>query len=410
MRRWGVVGAAVVAAGCAFDASSAGLSAGLGPSETATTSGTGSIDASATAIEPSSSVSGNDPSDTHDAATVTGAASESDTGPAPGGWMARRELTIAVDELELRGTLRDVPVLVVLGDERIDYAKTRADGQDLRFRDVDGTVLPHEIERWDAVGRSYVWVRLPSVEPDAGATIHMDYGNPDAADEQDPQGVWSDGFVGVWHVGGCDAGSMLDSSGNGLHAACMNVDEANMVEGMAGSAVRFVADDQRLVVSHDDVLGFDEALTIEAYVNLDVQTIAAQQNRFAVRKPGSYALLATGVGGGPSRGPRFNVQVGNSLEMAAAESLEPGWHALAGTVRENETLRLFVDGRVVASEQWPDDGQPAQGQENLWLGQELGGVLDEVRVSAGARSGDWLTFQAASMRDQLIAFGAEGAP
>ena len=55
-------------------------------------------------------------------------------------------------------------MLVVLKDpDRINYAWTQDQGQDLRFYDELGALLPHEIEKWDEDGESIVWVRIPEV-------------------------------------------------------------------------------------------------------------------------------------------------------------------------------------------------------------------------------------------------------
>lgn len=132
--------------------------------------------------------------------TTSGGASETGEGTTGGvevGWAERRLLSV-VDE-EHAGTLENVPVLVVLDDARIDYGLTRAGGVDLQFRTQDEALLPHEIERWDPQGRSYVWVRLPSIV-DGSADFWMYYGNREADSVEDPAAVWSNGYVGVWHL------------------------------------------------------------------------------------------------------------------------------------------------------------------------------------------------------------------
>jgi len=90
------------------------------------------------------------------------------------------------------------PVLVALNAGNVDYAKTQNAGQDLRFTDADGTLLPHQIEIWDEAGTSYVWVRVPQI--DAGSTvdsIFMYYGNPGAPDGQSPAAVWDSTYGAV---------------------------------------------------------------------------------------------------------------------------------------------------------------------------------------------------------------------
>ena len=74
--------------------------------------------------------------------------------------------------------------------------------EDLRFFDASGTqMLAHEIEVWNESGDSYVWVKVPVIDGNSAAdSITMVYGNPDAADGQDPEGVWGSDYDLVYHL------------------------------------------------------------------------------------------------------------------------------------------------------------------------------------------------------------------
>lgn len=125
-------------------------------------------------------------------------------------WRRKLELDSGVDT-----TLSNFSMLVLLEkDQRIEYSHTQNQGEDLRFTDDQHNVLDHEIERWDEGGTSVVWVRIPTLKPNASPlpAIWMYYGNNKAADGQNVHGVWSDGYQGVWHLG--EGGDDLsDSSG-----------------------------------------------------------------------------------------------------------------------------------------------------------------------------------------------------
>ena len=76
-------------------------------------------------------------------------------------WAHRLELGLAIDSnSEL---LADFPLLVTLDPLRFPYAECAADGRDLRFVARDGTHLAFEIDRWDPIGTSRLWVRAPQV-------------------------------------------------------------------------------------------------------------------------------------------------------------------------------------------------------------------------------------------------------
>jgi glucose/arabinose dehydrogenase len=70
------------------------------------------------------------------------------------GWQARRKLTF--DNSAQSGALVDFPVLVTLDPTRINYARTKPGGADLRFADAAGDPLPYEIETWTPGGVSRV--------------------------------------------------------------------------------------------------------------------------------------------------------------------------------------------------------------------------------------------------------------
>ena len=72
-------------------------------------------------------------------------------------WLNRTKITF--DNSASSEDLIDFPVLVSLTSAEIDYAKTQGVGNDIRFVDADGiTELPYEIEKWDDLGTSVVWV------------------------------------------------------------------------------------------------------------------------------------------------------------------------------------------------------------------------------------------------------------
>ena len=72
--------------------------------------------------------------------------------------------TIAISGYAGESTLNDFPVLVTLAANSpagFDYADCAADGSDIRFADANGELTPHEIEKWNAEGTSYIWVKVP---------------------------------------------------------------------------------------------------------------------------------------------------------------------------------------------------------------------------------------------------------
>jgi hypothetical protein len=93
-------------------------------------------------------------------------------------------------------------------------------------------------------------------------------------------------------------------------------------------------------------------------------------------------------------GPSFLINTARGvLGIAAHQALTPGWHYLAG-VYNGQTLKLFVDGRVVAER--AGSGAMQDNEVAVSIGQlangtaQFHGQVGEVRVAQVARSDDWL--------------------
>lgn len=112
--------------------------------------------------------------------------------------------------------LTDFPVLIRLSpglnDFRYSVCKA-ANGGDVRFADADGNLLAHEIDTWDESGTSLVWVKVPSLSSSTEIRAYYGCANPPA---NNPQDVWSNGYVGVWHLGE-SARPLADSTSHGLN-------------------------------------------------------------------------------------------------------------------------------------------------------------------------------------------------
>ncbi len=122
-------------------------------------------------------------------------------------WKQRRKITVS-DPL-LTEELQQFQLPVRLDAQNFDYASAQAAGEDLRFVTPDGVVLKHEIEKWDPVGGSLVWLMLPKL----GATpleLWLYSGNSvaPAVTEADRRAVWPAPYSAVWHL----AGDVADSS------------------------------------------------------------------------------------------------------------------------------------------------------------------------------------------------------
>lgn len=102
-------------------------------------------------------------------------------------------------------TLTNFPLLVRLSSARcagFDYSAAGEKGANLRFADLSGNLLPHEIDEWNTNGESLVWVLMTELRPGSALAAYWDP-KPDAVlPDVMPTDVWDcAGYLGVWHFG-----------------------------------------------------------------------------------------------------------------------------------------------------------------------------------------------------------------
>ena len=111
-------------------------------------------------------------------------------------------------------TLTDFPVLVVLSTDisGFSYSDFQSPAHDdLRFTDEAGTELSYEVESWDPAGKSYVWVKLPSLVNSA-TKIYAFWGMAgQTAPAYTTNGsTWTSSYVAVYHL--ATVGSSLSAA------------------------------------------------------------------------------------------------------------------------------------------------------------------------------------------------------
>ena len=172
------------------------------------------------------------------------------------GWPYRRQLTVRSGRID--EDLTDYPVLVNLSADNFDFDRAGADGHDLRFRLPGGEELDFERVSHDAAGEeAEYWVKLPHVSSSENTVFYMYYGNPDAPDGENPEEVWHENFMGVWHKDDYDASTIHDSTPNANHGFKTAADQPQETDGIIGRAQEYDGVDDRITtgIGEPDYLG-----------------------------------------------------------------------------------------------------------------------------------------------------------
>jgi Concanavalin A-like lectin/glucanases superfamily/Domain of unknown function (DUF2341) len=306
-------------------------------------------------------------------------------------------------------------------DASFPYADAASDGVDLRVVDLDGTLLPHEIERWDPAG-SLVWVRVPRVS--IGTITKSDglwlyFGNPAATAAEDPAGLWDD-YIGVYHLGE-DLGStsvVRDSSPNGHDGTAIGFAAGSDVEGPLAGATNFGPTGPRSI----DIVG-DEAFdvasgqdrTIELWFRWDTLSSGFMFSKeaccigYSGTSLGDGQMRQTWRSGSCCSMPPEGDYVYNQFFIGSPSD----WHHAVFVYDRSttQTERLYIDG-MLGGEAPIDSGPGLGGFGQFRIGSDFGGtsswpgMLDEFRVRNGIPSPERIQLDDRAGRDQLLSFSA----
>ncbi|CAB1057424.1 Beta-galactosidase (EC [Olavius sp. associated proteobacterium Delta 1] len=269
-------------------------------------------------------------------------------------------------------------------------------GWDIIFKDEDGNQLDHEIEKYDgsATGGTLIaWVRIPTLKATENTDIYMHYGNAciDSATEN-PEGVWNDDYVGVWHL----HDDYDDSSGDNNGSSTGSTDTGGKIaNGESFDGNDYIDLPDGFVQNADD-------FTFAAWVNWDGPAGTDWERIFDFGTGETVNMFLTPNNGNTDT-PRFAITtsgLGGEQQITGPSALSTDtWHHIAVTIDNSITTgTLYIDGVSVASNTGMTLSPSDLGNTNQnWLGRSqygadpyYDGILDEVRVSSVARLAGWI--------------------
>ncbi len=159
-------------------------------------------------------------------------------------WTQRWKVTVT--DPQLTEQLQEFQVPVRLAAPSFDYASAQPQGEDLRFVTPDGVVLKHEVEKWDPVGGSLIWLMLPALGA-APVQVWLYSGNALAAAPAEPErrAVWPAPYSAVWHM----AGDVADSAASAFPATNVG---GTFADGKLGQGLNLTRSAKQYVVVSPD--------------------------------------------------------------------------------------------------------------------------------------------------------------
>jgi hypothetical protein len=319
---------------------------------------------------------------------------------------------LILDNTASDATLVDVPVMVVLDASRIHYEEVTDPTTQLRFVDDTDTELAHEIEHWDASGRSYVWVHVPTIPARTTPTLRMYYGI-NAGTLERPSEVWPSYDV-VFHA----IPDRLASSVGDLSGTATGISGGS---GVVSDAVRFNTSTSMLRFANSaTVLTGVDAFTIEMWLYADYAEASSPTTERAVFRNGSsipdgylertaaqvadpllftLELFFNDSGTFPSRYSTI-VPLQRWVYLVYTTDGEQFWTYSDGA---------FVDADLTTPPRRLIASTPTTALQLGDTQSAFSGMIDELRVSRTYRDAAWINAQYRSMTGKLVRFVAPGA-
>lgn len=308
------------------------------------------------------------------------------------------------------------PVLVRLTpEERRIFRQAAYKGRDLRFADPDGSALPFEIERWDsAASQAEIWVLVPRIDGNSLTDyITMFWGNSSASQASNGSAVFgtANGFNGVWHL---NENSTLthgvkDQTSNGNTGIAKNMEPEDLVTGIAGQGVRFEGDEtnhEYIEVPQSPSIQLSDTFTVSVWCKPESLvsrwvTVVGKQLDSAHRDQ-----FFVGFEGLPANTPWMGAGI-SGVSSSQPISLNEWVYSVA--VSKGSTRALFINGVLAGTVTVFDTGSFVS-QSPMTIGAGYNGLpypnewfqgtVDEVIVSAKARSSNWIKLCFENQRSQ----------
>ncbi len=319
-----------------------------------------------------------------------------------------RRKAITISHANVPSTLSNFPLCVQINGDADLGSVCRTDGTDLRFTDAGGNLLDAQEESFAVVSGAATglfWVGVPSISAAADTTIYCYYGNPQGYTQSGSTNVWDAHFHGIWHLNDRDT-RFRDSTGNG-NISDSTTNFPTPVTGQLGGAqsfVRSLAD--QISIPDSPSLGTTTYFSISAWINLSTIPLTRQYYAIASKQladgtASNYDLLVSGQGYGLVQ--YYANSVWQQCSTAGTVFSNPGtWYYVCG-VFDGDFLRFYVNGVQTAF--FAPTAAPAVQAAPLTIGirndgsYAMNGMIDELRFSDIARSGDWIRFEYYNQKD-----------
>lgn len=290
-------------------------------------------------------------------------------------------------------TLTNFPFLVRLSSARLpgfDPADAGEGGANLRFADLDGTLLSHDVDEWNPEGESIIWVSVPEFKPGTAIALYWDPKPGAELPAVTPSDVWdAAGYCGVWHCGTTELADVSSAAIPASYAAgaAISNDVAFAGRGIRHDGTVTIADYIYRGVggkswSFSGWFQWPSHTASGQYIYIDKGDYDNRQGWFTEYKK-SLTAHTLAYGYGSSAGT-----------MSFGTMTATDWNLIAVTYN-GATVTCYVNGYQVNSK----EQTISNGQYDLLLNSSVNAGMDEVRVRNAVSSAAWIHAEKEMMAD-----------
>ena len=291
----------------------------------------------------------------------------------------------------------------------ISENKLKSDCSDLRFVSSDETTeLPFEFESKNDLnygcnsGNTMIWVKGTLNQGDN--IFYIYYGNNDALDGENSNEVWDENYVGVYHFGDINGGTIKDSSIYNINGVMDSLSHIN--NGFYGNGLLSLNNTEagRTVIlpniPNNIIQVSGEEYTVEVYFN---QTRSTYENIILeTQKSGSGVRYLLISGQSPDgiknviEGVTHKVNANEGRIFSESPIIKDIWNSVTlsygdlmfSIIMNNEIIGLDYTG--IGNLVVPDNGIFIGSYHTPIDHLVFGGVIDEIRLSDIKRSDSWI--------------------
>lgn len=345
-------------------------------------------------------------------------------------WKYSERLYLHTLSSGVTGDVLNFPVLVQLNSENFIFSQVKENGADIRFTKENGSPLPFEIERWDAVnGQAAVWVKVDTVYGNNDSQfINMYWGNSASADSSNGAAVFDSatGFQGVWHLNETSGTQANDATYNNFSGTYLGK-LPNAENYPSGICQRIIQGDSDYIDMGNVLNPGTKNISIGVWIKPDSsaipQALVAKSNGdnpsttygFQLAIDTSHYPHFFMASGGTNWGDDSSFNISSNLPITDTSS----WHYVFVVIdrSDNSNCKMYIDGvdRTGYIGGNVTSVMDINNEFHLRIGLEsdsdcpYGGAIGEVTIAFTTRSADWIRLSFVNQKESggLVVFGKD---